>query len=145
MAGISASLQRAAPDEQLPVHRHQGQWSLLWRQLRRNRAALIGLTVLVVEIFFSLSAQWVSPYDPLDQDVTAALQAPSAQHLLGTDDVGRDILSRILLGSQISLRVGLISVSIEGLIGVTLGIAAGFYGGWFDDLVMRLIDVLLAF
>jgi len=145
MAGISASIPRPAADEQAVVRRHQGQWSLIWRQLRRNRAALVGLTVIVVEILLSLSAQWISPYDPLDQDVTAALQPPSAQHLLGTDDVGRDMLSRILFGSQISLRVGLISVSIAGVIGVSLGIAAGFYGGWFDDIVMRLIDVLLAF
>ena len=145
MAGISASIPRALADEQAVVRRHQGQWSLIWRQLRRNRAALIGLTIIVAEIILSMSAQWISPYDPLDQDVTAALQPPSAQHLLGTDDVGRDMLSRILFGSQISLRVGLISVSIAGVIGVSLGIAAGFYGGWFDDIVMRLIDVLLAF
>src|SRR5438552_3647306 len=109
MAGISASIALSAAGEQINGRRQQGQWSLIWRQLRRNRAALIGLTVIVVEIILSLSAQWISPYDPLDQDVTAALQPPSAQHLLGTDDVGRDMLSRILLGSQISLRVGLIS------------------------------------
>src|SRR5437867_4511294 len=84
---------------------------------------VLGLAVLVAEIAISLSAQWISPFDPLEQDVTAALKAPSAQHLLGTDDVGRDMLSRILFGSQISLRVGLISVSIAGVVGVTLGIA----------------------
>jgi peptide/nickel transport system permease protein len=145
MAGVSASTQRTAAAEQLPLHRRQGQWALIWRQLRRNHAALLGLTVIVAEIVISLTAQWISPYDPLEQDVTSALKAPSAQHLLGTDDVGRDILSRILHGSQISLRVGLISVSIAGVVGVTLGIAAGFYGGYFDDVVMRLIDILLAF
>jgi len=145
MAGVSTSIQHSAVDEQIPFHRHQGQWSLIWRQLRRNHAALIGLSVIIAEIVISLSAQWISPFDPLEQDVTAALKAPSAQHLLGTDDVGRDMLSRILFGSQISLRVGLISVSIAGVVGVTLGIAAGFYGGLFDDVVMRLIDILLAF
>ncbi len=124
---------------------HRGQLGVVWRNLRRNHAALAGLAVILVEIVLSLSAQWIAPYDPLDQDVTAALKPPSAQHWLGTDDLGRDILSRILHGSQISLRVGLISVSIAGIVGVSLGIAAGFYGGWFDDIVMRLIDVLLAF
>lgn len=126
-----------------PVHR--GQLAVVWCSLRRNYAALAALAIIVVEILLSLSAQWIAPYDPLEQDVLAALKPPSAQHWLGTDDVGRDIMSRILHGSQISLRVGLISVSIAGIVGVSLGIAAGFYGGWFDDIVMRLIDILLAF
>ncbi len=119
--------------------------AIIVRQLRRNRAALIGLTVIVIEIIVALSAEWIAPYDPLEQVVSEALKPPSGQHWLGTDDVGRDILSRIIHGSQISLRVGLISVSIAGIVGVLLGISTGFYGGWFDDGVMRLIDVLLAF
>ncbi|MEP7198642.1 MAG: nickel transporter permease [Chloroflexota bacterium] len=125
--------------------KHQGQLAIIMRQLRRNRGALIGLILVVLEVIISLTAQWIAPYDPLDQVVTDALRPPSLEHWMGTDDVGRDILSRIIHGSQISLRVGLISVSIAGVVGVLLGMTAGYYGKWFDDVVMRLIDILLAF
>ena len=145
MTELSLPQSRAGSDSDALAPGNRGQFAIIWRNLRRNHAALAGLVVILVEIALSLSAQWIAPYDPLEQDVFAALKPPSAEHWLGTDDVGRDILSRILHGSQISLRVGLISVSIAGIIGVSLGIAAGFYGGWFDDIVMRLIDILLAF
>ena len=125
--------------------KHQGQLAIIMRQLRRNRGALIGLILVVLEVIISLTAQWIAPYDPLEQVVADALRPPSLEHWMGTDDVGRDILSRIIHGSQISLRVGLISVSIAGVVGVLLGMTAGYYGKWFDDVVMRLIDILLAF
>jgi len=125
--------------------REQGQWAIVIRQLRRNRAAVLGLALIVLEIVAALAAPWVAPYDPLDQSVREALKPPSRQHLLGTDAVGRDLLSRIIYGARISLRVGLIAAGIAGIAGVFIGTVAGFRGGWLDEAIMRLIDILLAF
>lgn len=129
----------------MPKVRHQGQLAIIARQLSRNRGAVLGLLLILTEVAVAVAAPWVAPYDPLEQSIREALQPPSAQHLLGTDDIGRDMLSRIIYGTRISLRVGLISVAISSIIGTTMGIAAGFYGGWADNLIMRLTDVLAAF
>lgn len=128
-----------------PIPRKQTLWSSVARQLSRNRGAIIGLVLLSIEVIGAIAAPWVAPYDPLQQSVTEALQAPSARHWFGTDDVGRDILSRVIHGARLSLRVGLVSVSISAIMGTVLGIAAGFYRGWFESVVMALVDVLLAF
>jgi peptide/nickel transport system permease protein len=130
---------------EIHMHKHRGQFTVIYRQLRRNRAAMIGLVLILIEIAIALLAPWITPYDPLAQVPTDALQPPSAEHWFGTDDIGRDILSRIIDGAPISLRVGLISVAIAGTIGTLLGIIAGFYGGRLDDIIMRLVDILLAF
>src|SRR5215218_9357140 len=123
----------------------QSQWRIVWRQLRRNRAAMIGAILLAVEIFVALAAPWVAPYDPYKQQPRSALQPPSREHWFGTDDTGRDLLSRVIYGARISLRVGLISVGIGGSIGIALGIAAGYRGGFVDNAIMRGMDLLLAF
>lgn len=123
----------------------QSQGAIVWRQLRQNRAAMIGAALVIFEIVLALGAQWIAPYDPLDQDPRSALQPPSREHLFGTDDTGRDLLSRVIYGTQISLRVGLISVGIGGGIGIVLGIVAGYRGGWADNVIMRMMDLLLAF
>lgn len=123
----------------------QSQWRIVWRQLRRNRAAMIGATLLAIEIFVALAAPWVAPYDPYKQQPRSALQPPSRDHWFGTDDTGRDLLSRVIYGTRISLRVGLISVGIGGTIGISLGIAAGYRGGFVDNVIMRAMDLLLAF
>ena len=128
-----------------PARRPQSQWSLVLRQLRRNRGALVGLAIITFMVVVAFAAPLIAPYDPLEQVVADALKPPSPEHLFGTDDVGRDMLSRIIYGGQITLRVGLISVTIAGTVGTILGILAGFYGGWLDTLIMRLIDILLAF
>jgi ABC-type dipeptide/oligopeptide/nickel transport system permease subunit len=125
--------------------RAQSEWRVVARQLRRNRAAMIGLTILVLEIIIALAAPLIAPFDPLDQNPRAALQAPSREHWMGTDDTGRDLLSRVIWGARISLRVGIISVLIGGGIGIALGIIAGFRGGWIDNIIMRFVDLLLAF
>ena len=125
--------------------RPQSQWSIVWRQLRRNRAAMIGGAILAIEILLAIAAPLVAPYAPLKQNPRAALQAPSAEHLFGTDDTGRDLLSRVIYGTRISLRIGLISVAIGGGIGVMLGLVAGYRGGFLDSLIMRFMDLLLAF
>jgi len=102
--------------------------------------------VLVVALFaVSLLAPWLAPYDPNAIDLTEVLHPPSAQHPLGTDPLGRDVLTRMMFGAQISLKVGFVSVGLATIIGVLIGVMAGFYGGWVDSLLMRLVDLMLCF
>lgn len=123
----------------------QSEWRVVLRQLRRNRTAMIGAAILIIEVVLAIGAPVIAPYDPLDQNPRAALQAPSRDHLMGTDDTGRDLLSRVIWGARISLRVGIVSVLIGGGIGILLGVIAGYRGGWLDNLIMRFMDLLLAF
>ena len=116
-----------------------------WRRFARNRGAVFGLGVLVVIVLMSVFAPLLAPYDPLAQGVGPALQRPSLAHWAGTDSFGRDLLSRIIYGARIALVVGVVSVALAMLIGVTLGLAAGYYGGWLDIVVMRVMDGLFAF
>jgi peptide/nickel transport system permease protein len=125
--------------------RSQGQLAIVLRQLRRNPSAIIGGILVLLLIVIALAAPIIAPYDPLDQNFRDALVGPSSEHWFGTDDVGRDLLSRVIYGARISLRVGLVSVAIGGGIGLLLGIIAGFYLGLTDNVIMRLMDVLLAF
>lgn len=127
-----------------PVGR-QSPVAIAWRQLRRNPLAVVAMSVLLIEVLVAGFAPLIAPYDPLEQNFSVALKPPSAAHPFGTDDVGRDILSRIMYGTRISLRVGLIAVGISSVIGVTLGLLAGYHGRWVDGVLMRFIDMLLAF
>lgn len=129
---------------QTPVTR-QSQTAIVLRQLRRNPIAIIGAVVMALEILMAIFAPVVAPYDPLFQDFTVPLKGPSHAHLFGTDDTGRDILSRVIFGARISLRVGFVAVAIGAGIGVVLGIVSGFYSGVIDSILMRLTDLLLAF
>jgi peptide/nickel transport system permease protein len=113
--------------------------------VRRNPRVLIGGTIIVLLLVGALAAPLISPYDPIKVDASNGLLPPSSAHLFGTDDLGRDVLSRVIWGSRISLSVGLISVSIGFFIGVSLGLIAGYLGGLIDLLAMRAIDALLAF
>lgn len=113
--------------------------------LRRNPRMIVGGAIVVAWLFIAAFAPFIAPHDPITVDVTNALEPPSGAHWLGTDDLGRDVFSRVLWGSRISLSVGLISVSIGLLVGTSVGLAAGYIGGTFDLLVMRVIDALLAF
>lgn len=119
--------------------------SIVLGQLRRNRGAIAGLGFILAGMAVAVSAPWLAPHDPTNQDLLAPLQPPSRAHPFGTDEVGRDILSRVIYGSRISLTVGLISVGIAGAGGVTLGLLSGFYGGRIDDLILRAMDLMLAF
>ncbi len=101
--------------------------------------------LLILVILGALFAPIISPYDPIKPDFSAARQAPSAAHLLGTDDIGRDVLSRILYGARVSLLAALIPLSISISVGIPLGLISGLLKGWTDDLIMRLLDALLAF
>jgi peptide/nickel transport system permease protein len=123
----------------------QRQSAIVVRQLRRNRAAVAGAIILAIEIILAVGAPAFARYDPIEQDYTVALHGPTHAHLFGTDDVGRDLLSRVIYGARISLSVGLIAVGIGSIAGVVLGVIAGFYGGVIDTLLMRFMDVLLAF
>lgn len=140
-----ASISPAPGQAMTKMAKPQSQWSIVWRQLRRNRAAMVGATILAIEILLAVFAPLVAPYPPLKQNPKAALEAPSREHIFGTDDTGRDLFSRVIYGARISLRVGLISVAIGGGIGVLLGIVAGYRGGLIDGTIMRFMDLLLAF
>lgn len=115
------------------------------RSFRSNRLALAGMVLLLLLALGAGFAPWLSPYSPTRTDFAALQQPPSSKHLLGTDELGRDILSRILYGARVSLVAGLISVSIALVLGGVIGLVAGFYGSWLDDLLMRLTDAMLAF
>lgn len=117
----------------------------LWRQFARNRLAIFGFLIIIVLLVSALLAPFIAPYDPIKSSIRERLQVPSTAHLFGTDDLGRDIFSRVVYGSRISLQVGLVAVSIATLVGLVLGLFAGYLGGWVDNLVMRLMDVLFAF
>jgi peptide/nickel transport system permease protein len=125
--------------------RPRGEWAIVWRQLRRNRSAMIGAAILAVLLVLAIFAPLIAPFDPLDQNPRAAFVAPSSEYFFGTDDTGRDLFSRVIYGTRISLRVGLISVGIGGLTGIVLGVIAGYRRGLVDDLIMRLVDLMLAF
>ena len=115
------------------------------RQLMQTRGAGFGLFVILLIIALAVLAPWVAPYGPTAVDASAVLETPGLDHVLGTDELGRDILSRIIWGSQVSLQVGVISVGLALLIGVPSGLLAGFLGGWVDDLLMRIIDAIWSF
>jgi peptide/nickel transport system permease protein len=117
----------------------------VWRKLWRDRRATVGIAVVALMILGAAAAPVLARYDPVAIDLAGQLRRPSAMHWLGTDIQGRDIWSRIVFGARVSLAVGFISQSIALLLGVTLGLVAGYYGRWVDELVMRLADVTLAF
>ncbi|GGH56568.1 diguanylate cyclase [Paenibacillus silvae] len=122
-----------------------GPWREAWRTFRRNRLALAGLLIIVFFIILAFLAPYITPYDYKEQVLQDRLQAPSAEHWFGTDDLGRDVLSRVLHGARISLWVGFFSVIGSMIAGALLGLIAGFYGKWADMLISRLFDILLAF
>ncbi|HLV12462.1 MAG TPA: ABC transporter permease [Trueperaceae bacterium] len=115
------------------------------RAFARHRLGLVGLVIVVTFTLVAVLAPWIAPHDPTTQRIaTARLEPPSAQYLMGTDELGRDIFSRVVHGARISMRIGLIAEGIALLIGIVLGAAAGFFGGWVDNLIMRVADVFFA-
>jgi peptide/nickel transport system permease protein len=124
--------------------REAGPWRRAWLRLRRRRGALVGLAVVVLFIVLALFAPWIAPQDPIAASWAAIRKAPSAQYWLGTDEIGRDVLSRVIWGTRASLLAGVVSVSISLLIGVPLGMAAGFLGGAVDAIISRVTDAFLA-
>jgi peptide/nickel transport system permease protein len=116
-----------------------------WRALRRNQLALAGGVVVVFVAVLALLAPVIAPMDPNRPDVKKILDSPSGRHPLGTDQLGRDVLSRMLYGARVSLAVGFVSVGIATVIGIALGSVAGYHGGTIDAMVMRLVDLMLVF
>ena len=114
------------------------------QRLLRDKRAMVGLIALLVIIFSTIFAAYISPYDPLSQEFDL-LQPPSPTHPLGTDDLGRDLFTRILYGARVSLFVGIVAVSLSMVLGVAMGILSGYYGGWIDIIFMRYIDLQWAF
>lgn len=115
------------------------------RLLLRNPVTAVSATVLVVVLVVAVGATWIAPYGINDVDVPNALRGPSGAHWFGTDELGRDVLSRVLVAVQASMQVAVVSVLFAVLVGVTVGVVAGYRGGWLDTVFMRVVDVMFAF
>lgn len=139
---------RAYLAEPVPRSRTQARvqaWWLAWRAFRRNPLAMLGLALVSLLVLTALFAPWIAGRSPIEQDLANRLAPPSAEHWLGTDELGRDIWARIVWGSRITLTIVGIVVLIVGPVGLLVGTVAGYLGGWVDTLLMRLTDVFLAF
>jgi len=123
----------------------QSLWALAWRKLCENRIALAALACLILIVSLTLVAPWITPYSPTETDYDHLKQPPSSVHWAGTDDLGRDVLSRVLWGGRESLRVGILVVLIGMAGGLVFGFISGYYGGLLDDFIQRIMDVFLAF
>ena len=115
------------------------------QQFISNPVSVVGLLMLIFILFSTICASYLTPYDPLQRDTPARLSAPSWNHPMGTDALGRDILSRVLHGGRVSLKVGFFSIFASALVGIPLGLIAGYFGGMADNIIMRIMDVILAF
>jgi peptide/nickel transport system permease protein len=116
-----------------------------WRLLLSNPVTMVSAVLLAAVAVIAVAAQWIAPYGVNDVDVPSAVQGPSAQHWFGTDELGRDVLSRVLVAVQASMQVAVASVAFAVVVGVTVGVVAGYRGGWVDTVFMRVVDVMFAF
>lgn len=133
------------PPAAVPADKGSGPWRDAWKAFRKNKTAMLGLGIIVFFVLIALLAPFIAPYGYKDQELVNRLKAPSAAHWFGTDDLGRDMFTRIIYGARISLWVGFFSVIGSIAVGTVLGILAGFYGKWMDMLISRIFDILLAF
>lgn len=140
----SASAVATASPEVIPARRLTDSRYAMLRRLMKDRLAVIGGLTLLVLIVVAVLAPVLAPYDPAQMG-GARLRPPSAQYWLGTDDLGRDLLSRVIWGARVSLSVSLISVLLASTVGIFLGVVAGYFGGWIDSVIMRCMDLLFAF
>ena len=133
---------KQAPDT-APVKKQRGQWAEVWHRLKKNKGAMVGLAIVVILIFIALFSDVFLDYDTdvIGVNTAERLQPPSAKHIMGTDEYGRDIFCRILYGTKYSLSVGVVAVIIALLIGVTLGAVAGYAGGPTEEVIMRFTDI----
>ncbi|MEI7028050.1 nickel transporter permease [Paenibacillus sp. y28] len=141
----SAAAAQTENNSQAPSYTPRSPWHMMARRFRKNKRAVVGLWMVALFVIVALAARWIAPYDPYVQNMQAMLESPTWSHPFGTDEFGRDILSRIIYGAQISLLIGIVGVFISLLLGVTLGTAAGYFGGWCDTFVMRMMDIFMAF
>jgi peptide/nickel transport system permease protein len=128
----------------LPIYRELSPGQRVLRRLLRRRGAMLGLAVVIAFIVLALFAPWISPYDPLQTSWSAVRKAPTAAHWFGTDEIGRDVLSRVMWGTRASLLAGLVSVCISLALGVPIGLLAGYVGRGVDSLISRITDAMLA-
>ena len=127
-------------------NKKRSQWAEVWDRLKSNKMAMLGLTILVILILLAVFADVIADYNDvaIKMDTSIRLEGPSKNHILGTDEFGRDIFARLIHGARVSLKVGIIAVGIAIAIGGTLGAIAGYYGGVLDNIIMRIMDVFLA-
>ncbi len=123
----------------------ESEYRLVWKHLSRNRTAVLGMIVIASFILLAVFAPLLATHDPISTDLGNALQGPSSDHYFGTDELGRDLFSRMLFGARISLNIGLISVGIGLLFGIPLGALSGYYAGKLDLVIQRIIDIMIAF
>jgi peptide/nickel transport system permease protein len=121
-----------------------GLWRRTFRRMLRNRAAVVGCVIVFAVVFIAITAPWLTPYDP-DELVGGTFLPPSSEFLLGTDNLGRDMLSRLMYGSRASIGASALATAVIVTIGITVGAWAGYSGGWVDSILMRIVDILLAF
>ncbi len=146
MSGSTRALKPTERNVEAPVRQEsRGFFTRAFYVFRHSRTAMLGGIIIAVFIFVAIFAQWLAPYDPNEVILSQRFLPPSREHLFGTDNLGRDIFSRILYGARISLWVGILTVSLAMLIGVPMGLIAGYKGGKLDAVFMRLVDVFLAF
>lgn len=120
-------------------------WLVFYRKLRKNKLAMVGGYIIIFYFLVAIFAPLLAPHDPYQVDLVNKLKKPSLEYLMGTDDKGRDVLSRLIYGTRLSLSVGFVAVFIGAFFGIILGLLAGYYGKWIDAIIMRVVDVLLAF
>ncbi|HKZ16568.1 MAG TPA: oligopeptide ABC transporter permease [Geobacteraceae bacterium] len=120
-------------------------YEVFWQRFRQNGFAVAGGIIVVVLFLMSFLAPYITPYDPSTIDAYHVLMPPTAQHWMGTDELGRDVFTRVIYGARISLKVGFVAVGIAVVIGTMIGLIAGYYGRWLDALLMRLVDIMLCF
>lgn len=132
------------PEESLNDMKKRSQWRDVWKRLRRNKLAMIGMVIAILLILMAIFADFIAPYDYDAADFSARLEYPSKEHLLGTDNFGRDLLSRIIYGGRTSLLVALTALAISLIIGGFFGATAGYFGGPYETIVMRVVDIIMA-
>ena len=116
----------------------------VWRRLKKNKLSMVGLVIVILVVLVAIFGPWIGPYDELAQNSSERFMAPCLAHPFGTDNYGRDILSRVIIGSRVSLLVGVVATSIATVVGIALGAIAGYYGGRTDNLIMRFLDIFMA-
>jgi len=141
--GLKKKNQQIESLEDMAMRRHS-QWGDVWKRLRKNKLAMAGMVIVILLVLVAIFADVLAPCDPYLIDPINKLQGSSAEHLLGTDNMGRDILSRLIYGSRTSLLVAIISLALSTIVGALIGGIAGYFGGWWDTILMRLLDILMA-
>ncbi len=129
--------------EELYEEKEEGQLWAVWRRFRRHRLALLGSAIIAFLLIVCALAPVIAPFDPLQQDLANRNQGPTSAHLLGTDELGRDVLSRLLFAGQISLSIGFSVAILAELFGTLMGAVSGYFGGWVDNILMRIVDLVL--